>query len=273
MADNDGSVTAAAGQADERKRFRSEIEFPYSDLESAVELAQMILSKAGSSCEVDELAAWMGQSATGGTFRSRLGAARLFGLVETGQGQVTLTQAGRDVLDGTGKERAARVDAFLNVELFSAMYDRYKGNALPPAPAIERQMEQLGVSPKQKERARQTFTKSAIYAGFIDSATGRFVKPGIAPKEESASQNQREDRGIGGGNGGGSGTGDIGLDLDPLLIELLKKIPSTQDGWPAAKRLRWFKTFAMNVSEIYDVGDDQPVELEITQKMYGVGKE
>ena len=62
------------------------------------------------------------------------------------------------------------------------MYDQYKGNALPPPPAIERQVEQLGVSPKQKERARQTFMKSAQYAGFIDSATGRFVKPGIAQK-------------------------------------------------------------------------------------------
>jgi hypothetical protein len=33
-------------------------------------------------------------------------------------------------------------------------------------------MEQLGVSPKQKERARQTFAKSGQDAGFINSATG-----------------------------------------------------------------------------------------------------
>ena len=64
------------------------------------------------------------------------------------------------------------------------MYDQYKGNALPPPPAIERQMEELGVSPKQKERARQTFMKSAQYAGFIDPANGRFVKPGIVQKDE-----------------------------------------------------------------------------------------
>ena len=42
--------------------------------------------KAGSSCEIDELAAWMGQSATGGTFRTRLGAARMFGLTENSPG-------------------------------------------------------------------------------------------------------------------------------------------------------------------------------------------
>jgi hypothetical protein len=52
----------------------------------------------------------------------------------------------------------------LNVELFRVIYEQYKGNALPSPPAIARQMEQLGVSPKQKERARQTFMKSAQYA-------------------------------------------------------------------------------------------------------------
>src|SRR5260370_19375285 len=102
MSDNGNNGTAAAQTAEERKRFRSEIEFPYSDLESAVEIAQTIHSKAGTSCEIDELAAWMGQTATGGTFRTRLGAARMFGLIETGQGRATLTQPGRDVLDNSG---------------------------------------------------------------------------------------------------------------------------------------------------------------------------
>jgi hypothetical protein len=82
--------------------------------------------------------------------------------------------------------RAARVEAFLNVELFRAMYD-----ALPP-PAIERQVAQLGVSPKQTERARQTFMKSAQYAGLIDASPGRFVKPGIVSKEQD--RREREAR-------------------------------------------------------------------------------
>jgi hypothetical protein len=258
MTDNDNAGAAAAGQTEVRKRFRSEIEFPYADLESAVELAKVIHDKAGTSCEVDELAAWMGQSPTGGTFRSRLGAARLFGLIETGQGRVTLTQSGREALDGTGKERSTRVAAFLNVPLFQAMYDHHKGNALPPPPAIERQMEQLGVSPKQKQRARQTFATSAQYSGFIDPSTGRFVKPGIAQQEEIPPVNQREERT---GNNGNDGDG-TGLSLDPLLIALLKKIPNSGSDWPGAQRVRWFRTFAMNVSQIYDA-DDDPVEMKI----------
>lgn len=69
------------------------------------------------------------------------------------------------------------------------------------------------------------------------------------PKEENG----------GGGSGDGGG---VGLNLDPLLIELLKKIPLAEAGWPEAQRVRWFKTFAMNVSQIYDE-DDKPVELDI----------
>jgi hypothetical protein len=30
----------------------------------------------------------------------------------------------------------------------------------------------------------------------------------------------------------------------------------------APQRVRWFRTFAMNVSQIYD-GDDEPVEMKI----------
>jgi hypothetical protein len=202
MADNHNAGIAGEQAAAERKRFRSEIEFPYSDLESAVELAQTLHSKAGTSCELEELAVWMNQTATGGTFRTRVGAARMFGLIETGQGRATLTQPGRDVIDNSGNERAARATAFLNVELFRAMYEHNKANPLPPPPAIERQMEGLGVSPKQKERARQTFTKSAQYAGFIDSATGRFIKPGNlgeTPKDERERLEKEVKRPGGGG--------------------------------------------------------------------------
>ena len=62
--------------------------------------------------------------------------------------------------------------------------------------------------------------------------------------------------------GGGGGDDELGsLGLDPLLTALLKKIPLSGD-WPAAQRVRWFRTFAMNVSQIYD-GENEPVEMKI----------
>lgn len=247
MADK-GNTGAAGDQASaERKRIVSEIAFPYSDLESAVELAQTIYSKAGSSSDVEELAVWMGQTATGGTFRTRLGAARMFGLVDTSQGRATLTQIGRDVLDNSGKERPTRVLAFLNVELFRALYEQNKGNVLPPPPAIERQIGQLGVSPKQKERARQTFMKSAQYAGFIDSTSGRFVKPGFASGEERPPIRKP-------GNDGG------GPD-DPLILAIIQKLPKVGP-WNVDERISWLKLLTMAFQTTYG----QEAEIEIIKK-------
>lgn len=259
MADNDNTGTASVSSSDERKRFKSEIEFPYADLASAVELAQTIHSKAGSSCEVDELAAWMGQTASGGTFRTRLGAARMFGLIETGQGRATLTQTGRDALDGSGTERAARVQAFLNAELFRAMYDQYKGNALPPPPAIERQMEQMGVSPKQKERARQTFMKSAIFAGFIDPSSGRFVKPGIpsSTRDDGGTQQQKPPADKGGGSGGGGEPPAI----DPIIQGLLARLPKAGEVWPKRQRKLWLQLIEGSFDLIYKDDDDNLDDL------------
>lgn len=80
------------------------------------------------------------------------------------------------------------------------------------------------------------------------------MKPGIPQKEETGQREEVEE--VGGGGGG------EGLDLDPLLIALLKKVPPADKGWPGPQRIRWFRTFAMNVSQIYD-SEGEPVEMRI----------
>jgi hypothetical protein len=252
MSDTMNTANAAADAGgDDKKRFRGELTFPYADLESCVQMAQTLHSRAGTSCDQGELAAWMNQSATGGTFRTRISAAKLFGLIDTGQGRATLTQLGRDALDGSGNERAARVQAFLNPELFARMYEQNKGHALPPAAAIERQMEQLGISPKQKERARQTFLKSATYAGFIDPGTGRFVKPGV--REEAGAPAERVSEQIDtGGNGGGEPP-----KIDPIIQGLLARLPKSGEVWPEAERKLWLELLAGSFKLIYRDKPDQ----------------
>jgi hypothetical protein len=46
---------------------------------------------------------------------------------------------------------------------------------------------------------------------------------------------------------------------------LLGKIPAVDEGWPAARRVRWFRTFAMNVSQIHD-DEAKPVEMKIEEE-------
>ena len=63
---------------------------------------------------------------------------------------------------------------------FATMYEHHKGNILPSSCRNRAANERIGRLSKAMERARQTFIKSAVYAGFIDQSTGRFVKPGNA---------------------------------------------------------------------------------------------
>jgi hypothetical protein len=163
----------------------------------------------------------------------------------------SLTPLGRDVLDGSGNEKAARVQAFLNPELFSRMYDQNKAHPLPPPAAIERQMEQLGISPKQKERARQTFSKSATYAGFIDQSTGRFIKPGnLGARDESGGAQERDKDNSGGGGGGEPPR------IDPIIQGLLSRLPKAGDVWPEAERKLWLELLSGSFKLIYRDKDE-----------------
>ena len=191
--------TAANG----KKRDRSTIEFPYTDLGKALDLVRKLHQIAGQAAtDRGQLAVALDQSVDGGTFRGLVSAARMFGLVRPEGGTVQLTSLGLQAIDSP-TERAAKAEAFLNVPLYQAMFDRYNGYALPPAAAIERQMEQLGVAPKQAERARQAFASSAAVAEFINP-NGRFSKPVLAAPDAG-----------GGGGGAGSSNNDGGPHTPP----------------------------------------------------------
>lgn len=247
--------------SDEGKaRQRSKIAFPYSDYSAAAAVALAIHTNVGhGDCSAaSQLAPWMKQSAKSSGFRTQLAAARLFGLIDSGNAEsYHLTDLGIRVID-PAQAKAAKAEAFLRVPLFKALYEKYKGGVTPPNAALEREIVALGVSEKQKARARQVFDSSAEQTGFREQGANKLVLPAVvvmpSPPNQIADEN-----GKGGGGGGGDG---IGLDLDPLLLALLQKIPNRGQEWPAEKRLRWFKTFAMNVSQVYDE-DDTPVELKI----------
>lgn len=252
MANRDQSEATEGDTTNVMRRERSTIEFPYADLDLAVEIARTIYDRAGTSCEIRQLAGWLDQTTTSGTFRSRISAARVFGLTETerGLGKISLTTLGRDIVD-TGKEPAARAEAFLTVPLYTAMYETNNGHALPPAAAIERQMTQLGVSSKQAERARQVFIKSAQQANFIDQQTGRFIKPAVGG---SGRANEGLDDPPKKKNGGGDGP----TDLDPVIKGLIDKLPPPGSVWAEPDRQLWLQILESSFKLIYE---DKPIAL------------
>jgi hypothetical protein len=267
MAENTAQIDDLEDEQSEegRTRQRSTIAFPYSDSESATQVAAAIHGNVGhGTCSTAQLAPWMDQSAKSSGFRTQLAAARLFGLIDSdGPESYRLTPLGIRVVD-PAQTRVAKAEAFLKVPLFAALFEKYKAGVIPPSAALEREIAGLGVSEKQKARARQVFESSAQQCGFRDHGVNRLVMPAVMVPPPAASNTGSVGNGSGGRGGGGNGDGPtVGLDLDPLLIALLQKIPPQGDPWPKERRLRWFKTFAMNVSQVYD-GEDDPVELNIS---------
>lgn len=261
MADSTAQVEDSdEDQGDDGKgRQRSTIAFPYTDYNGAASVAAAIHGNVGhGTCSIAQLAAWMNLSPKSSSFRTLVAGARLFGLIESDNAEsYRLTSLGTKVVD-PAQAQVAKAEAFLRVPLFAALFEKYKAGVTPPSAALEREIAGLGVSEKQKARARQVFENSAEQTGFRQHGANRLVMPAVVvPPPTPPGGNPPKT------NGGNGAIPEVGLDLDPLLIALLQKIPAQGQPWPKDRRLRWFKTFAMNVSQVYDTEDD-PVELSIT---------
>lgn len=249
--------------ATKETRARSTIEFPYGDLDDAEEVAKAVHNVGGVNCQWDQLAAKMGQAPKGGGFRLRVMAARSFGLLNYDRGDVTLTDLGMQIIDPK-TARASRVDAFLKVELFRAAYEKFKGTPLPPPAAIERQFEQLGVAPKQKDKARQVFMRSAKSAGYFDLAPDRLVAPALGAREQNDSTNGDTNSGRkGGDSNGGDGSPP---DLHPFIKGLLDKLPAPETDWPVSGRVKWLQTAANIFDLMYTTGNEGPKDIEVKEK-------
>lgn len=238
-----------AGNASGGKRQQSSIQFPYGDLDDAVTVTKALRDVGGQECTIDQLAAQLKQSASSGAFRLRLSYPRIFGFTETERGTIRLTELGKRVVDPTQEDRA-RVDAFLTVPLYKAIYDKYRGYTLPPPAALEREMANLGVSSKQTDKARQAFDRSARQAGFFWSGQDRLVVPPLKGEAPGSRPLEPNTPGAGtgsntfGGGGGAGGTGGGGGDLDPLISALIQKLPKSGK-WPVAERVTWLQMIAM----------------------------
>lgn len=240
----EAEILAAAEEAE--KQGRSTIEFPYMNLTDAIAVAQGIRDTTGSGvCQHDQLAAALSLSPKSSGYRMRLSAARLFGLMESAAGGVKLTDLGHGVVD-SARSRESRAKAFLKVPLFAKIYDNNRGKQLPPPAALEREMEALGVAPKQKERARQVFQRSAEVAGFFDMDRTRLIMPAGAgadtpPVEEKKDVSEKEKNG-----GGGPPTG-----LHPFIQGLLQTLPIPDTDWSMQDRVKWLQTAANIFDLIY----------------------
>lgn len=247
--------------SEKQAKGRSTIEFPYLDLENSLEITTAIHEIGGSSCDWDQLAAHLKQAAKGGGFRLRMICAKQFGLVTYDRGKANLTALGLKIVDPQ-QQRAAKVDAFLTIPLYKAVFEKFRGNTLPPIAGLEREMVSLGVSAKQSDKARLAFSRSAKLAGFFEFGADRLVIPSnVNPSPQKNEQQENKVKEVEqkkGGSDGGDGT------YHPFIQGLLQKLPQPETQWDINLRVKWLQTAANIFDLMYE--DKGGGEISITYK-------
>jgi hypothetical protein len=234
----------------EQRRERSSIKFPYGDLDDAVQIANKIHTNYGRSCTLDQLAAAMRQTLSG-AFRNKVATAAVFGVIETGRREVTLTELGAALVDPQ-TETAARATAFLNVPLYERVFETFRGRRLPGDAGLQAEMVKLGVSPKQAPKARQALNRSAEQAGFFSQGRDRLVEPPaarvaeVAVRDLTASEegHARESEYV--------EVGVPGAVQHPLIVGLWKLLPDPDQGtFTAEQQENWLAAAKVNLKAIY----------------------
>lgn len=236
----DGDSAEAAPAADEVKRERSTISFPYGDLDDAVAVA-LALSSHGGMGAMDQLAAWTGhKTVDSGTFRVKVYTARTFGLVEMAGDKVSLTDLGNEIVRAED-ETSARARAFLHVPLYRAIYDKYRGRLLPGDAVLEADMVEAGVASKQKSRARQGFQRSAEQAKL---GKDRLVLPGGVSLDSTVHNGEK---------GRKMETHQIEPQgpVDPMVTMLFESLPPSGSEWSRDARDQWLQILQRAFDRVY----------------------
>jgi hypothetical protein len=234
------------------KRQRSTIAFPYSDLADAEKVASIVHESHGGSCELDQLAPDLGHDTTNsGAFRSRLSGAALFGVINSDRGSVTLTRLGERIVEPNTRERA-RIDAFLSVPLYKAVYDSFRGRMLPADQGLESFMEQQGVAPKQTAKARQAFQRSASHAGFFHAGKDRLVEPSVRQSSsttvsQAPKASLKEDENV-----ATRARADTFTFTDPLIEGLFRRLPGQDEPFPHSQQQTWIELAQKILETVWD---------------------
>ena len=235
-------------------RTRSTVVFPYGDLDDAIEIAAAVHDTFGYGCNTDQLAARLGTDTKHGGFRTKVTTARIFGAIDVGRNTISLTELGARLANPS--DDAARVEAFLTVPLYAQLHDAFRGKTLPSDRGLEHEIQRLGVSPKQLNKARTAFQRSAEQAGFFAHGRDRLVLPAIASSATAPSDSlpvERKDRPR------ESGSRDEALSTDtlhPLLLGLIKTIPREGEPFSPKRQRQWLEAAKVNFALIFGADDD-----------------
>lgn len=248
-----------------KARARSGVRFPYNDLAESIEVARVIHERAAGVCDLAQLAALLNYSGvSNGAFRTRVSAAKMFGLIEEADEQkLRVSVRGQTIVAPISDAHAtrAKVEAFMSVDLFKRVYEQFHGAALPEPVGLRNLLQtEYQVVPDRVAPTVRIMLDSADQAGLFKATGNRsrmvlpLAMPGtpMAPPAPPAHHAATPSRtgGNGGGGGGGGGGGDVG-EIDPAILGLLRRLPPGGTPISAKKRKLLIDAFTAMVGFIY----------------------
>lgn len=246
-----------------KPRPRADVSFPYYDLDSSVAVAEVLHTQAGGACSRDQIAPLIGYSGTkNGGFLSRIGAAKMFGLIEEAGGVLRLSQLSTKILSPVAANDVQRgkVEAFLGVELFLKVYERFKGQTLPSSTGLENLFRnEYKIGPAQLKTATRVLMESAQSAGFFDAAgRTRLVLPlaanvGVASGQPAAPVSLGDDDGLPVVKHArrAPAADPIETQIPAAIFGLIRDLPPEGTTMSQPRRQRLIKAFEASINWLY----------------------
>lgn len=258
---------------------KSAIGFPYYSLEKSIEVAIVLHERAGGRAQRPQLASLLGYSAVkNGGFLTRLSAAKMFGLVEMLGESVALTDRAKKILSPVRPSDAAqaKLQAFMDVELFSRVFEDFDGHTLPAEVGLRNKFEhEYKIVPKQVPNSIRVLYESATTAGLFDlhGNRSRMILPLIPSDGMTAKDGATPDSGTGEAGGdaapgrtptgelgrsGTRGSGNVGggdgpdpPDVHPALMGLIQNLPPVGSRLGPKRRAALIEAFKSTINFIY----------------------
>lgn len=248
----------------QQKTSRSKTAYPYYNMETSLEVARVIHERGGGTCTPDQLAPWLKYSSTrNGTFVARVSAAKMFGFIISEKGEMSVSDRAKNIFAEIMPEdsKKAKVDAFLDIELFRAVYDQFIGSTLPADSGLENLLKHTyKIVPDRVGPALRVLKESAEFAGFFESGSNRLVKPPVVSNSSNGAENSEGERSPDSGRGKQEqdqnrssipNAYSPSIGIHSAISGLLRELPPQGTPWSKGKKEKFLAAFTAMIDVIY----------------------
>ena len=150
------------------ERERSAV-YPYALWSDCVEFIKQIDSFSARSVSYDEVSKKSNVTPQAYSFKAKLSTSRQFGLIETGNGVISLSELAKKLLYPVDEEDISiKYECFANPPLYSKLIELYNGKAIPSEAVLGNiLMNNHRIAKKAKDIAAKFFLQNAQELGFI----------------------------------------------------------------------------------------------------------